>query len=58
MTVSMPSSGFESREELWNYTTTHFNGERIEIKDGAHLDRLCRQFVFQSGAGKYGEPLE
>jgi hypothetical protein len=31
-------------KNLWNYTTTHFNGERIEIKDGAHLDRLCRQF--------------
>jgi hypothetical protein len=31
-------------KELWHYATTHFNGERIEIKDGAHLDRLCRQF--------------
>ena len=31
-------------KELWHFTTTHFNGEKIEVKDGAHLDRLCRQF--------------
>jgi hypothetical protein len=31
-------------KNLWEFDTTHFNGEKIHVKDGAHLDRLCRQF--------------
>ena len=31
-------------KELWHFTTTHLNGERIEVKDRAHLLRLEKQF--------------
>ena len=28
----------------WEFDTTHFNGERIHVKDRNHLDLLCKQF--------------
>lgn len=31
-------------KNLWDFTTTHFNGEKIHVRDGAHLDQLCKQF--------------
>ena len=37
-------------KELWHFTTTHLNGERIEVKDRAHLMRLEKQFGVSSQA--------
>lgn len=31
-------------KNLWDFTTTHFNGHPIHVRSGAHLDQLCRQF--------------
>ena len=31
-------------KNLWEFDTTHFNGERIHVKDRNHLDLLCKQF--------------
>jgi hypothetical protein len=31
-------------KNLWDFTTTHFNGQPIHVKSGAHLDQLCKQF--------------
>lgn len=30
-------------KNLWNFTTTHFTGRPIEVKDRNHLDRLCKE---------------
>lgn len=34
---------FNSGKNLWNFVTTHFTGERVEVKNAAHLQQLCRQ---------------
>ena len=31
-------------KNLWEFDTTHFNGEKIHVKNLAHLDQLCRQY--------------
>lgn len=31
-------------KNLWDFTTTHFNGQPIHVKNGKHLDQICRQF--------------
>jgi hypothetical protein len=33
-----------SAKNLWDFTTTHFNGEKIHVRDAAHLQRLEKQF--------------
>jgi hypothetical protein len=37
-------AGLNPCKDLWNFSTTHFNGHKIEIKGLKHLDQLCRQF--------------
>jgi hypothetical protein len=31
-------------KNLWEFTTTHFNGAPVHVKSGAHLDQLCKHF--------------
>jgi hypothetical protein len=38
--VPLPSSC----KNLWEFDTTHFNGEKIRVRDLAHLDQLCKQY--------------
>lgn len=40
-------------KNLWDFTTTHFNGEKIHVTDGAHLDRLCKQFGVSNHAREH-----
>jgi hypothetical protein len=35
---------FNSGKNLWEFTTTHFNGEQIHVKSLAHLRQLERQY--------------
>jgi hypothetical protein len=35
---------FNSGKNLWDFTTTHFNGESVHVRSGAHLDQLCKQY--------------
>ena len=42
-----------SCEDRWNFTTTHFNGERIEVKGLNHLRQLEKQFGVSSHAANY-----
>jgi hypothetical protein len=38
--IPLPSSC----KNLWEFDTTHFNGEKVHVKNLAHLDQLCRQY--------------
>ena len=40
-------------EDRWNFTTTHFNGQRIEVKGINHLRQLEKQFGVSSHAANY-----
>jgi hypothetical protein len=40
-------------EDRWNFTTTHFNGQPIEVKGIRHLDQLCKQFGVSNHAREY-----
>jgi rubredoxin len=31
-------------KNLWDFTTSNFNGQPIHVKSGRHLDQLCKQF--------------
>ena len=33
-----------SCKNLWDFTTTHFNGQPIRVEGGYHLDALCKQY--------------
>jgi hypothetical protein len=39
--------------DRWNFTTTHFNGERIEVRGKAHLQQLEKQFGVSNHALNY-----
>lgn len=30
-------------KNLWDFTTTHFDGHPVHVRSGRHLDQLCRQ---------------
>ena len=34
---------FNDGKNLWDFTTTHFTGERVHIRSRSHLDELCRK---------------
>ena len=40
---------------LWDFTTTHFNGEAIHVKGLSHLRQLERQFGCSNHAANYEE---
>jgi hypothetical protein len=42
-------------ENRWHFTTTHFNGERIEVKSLAHLRSLEKQYGCSSHAANYDQ---
>jgi hypothetical protein len=35
---------FEAGKNLWDFTTTHFNGERVHVKSLNHLRQLEKKF--------------
>jgi hypothetical protein len=39
---------FDSAKNLYDYTTTHFNGEKIHIRDKNHMRKLEKQFGVSS----------
>ena len=39
--------------DRWNFATTHFNGQRIEVKGKAHLQRLEQEYGCSSHALNY-----
>ena len=42
-------------KDLWNFTTTHFNGEPIEVKGIKHLRQLEQQYGCSSHAANYDQ---
>lgn len=44
-----------SAKNLWNFTTTHFTGEKVHVRNGAHLDQLCRQHGVSNHAREHYE---
>jgi len=40
-------------KDLWNFTTTHFNGQPIEVKGLNHLRQLEKQFGVSNHAANY-----
>jgi hypothetical protein len=42
-------------KNLWNFVTTHFTGERVEIKNAAHLRQLCKQHGVSNHAYEHYE---
>lgn len=35
---------FNAGKNLWEFTTTHFNGQRVEVKGLAHLRQLEKEY--------------
>jgi len=37
----MPAVQMDSARNLWDFTTTHFTGEKVHVRNLKHLDQLC-----------------
>lgn len=44
-----------SAKNLWQFTTTHFTGEKIQVKGLAHLRQLEKEYGCSSHAANYEE---
>jgi hypothetical protein len=40
-------------KNLWEFDTTHFNGQKIHVRDRNHLDLLCKQFGVSNHAREF-----
>ncbi len=46
---------FSDGKNLWDFTTTHFTGERVHIRSRNHLDELCKRHGVSNHARENNE---
>ena len=44
----LPAIQFDSAKNLFDYTTTHFNGEKVHIRSLSHMRQLEKDFGLSS----------